>query len=126
MSVYVDMYHDRVKDLVEKHLSITRNGKLLLAVWYDRDNEKGDVNLFEVYEDFPDPGMGKLETFMFPSSSAFPMKGDLRLTITSPSELREAAERGDTILKSIQESPDLEVIYPEGGDLTTILREMSR
>ena len=74
MSVYIDMYRDQIKALVEQHRGIGRNGKLLIALWYDRDNEKGDVNLFEVYEDFPDPGLGKLETFMFPSSAAFRIK----------------------------------------------------
>lgn len=124
MAMYTTMYAEDVKELVEHHRASTRNGRLLFAGWYDRSNEKGDVNLFEVYEDFPDPGIGKLETFLFPSSSKFPIKGSLRLTVTSPSELREAASRNDPTLAQIMTSEDKEVIYPEGGDWNDIIKRL--
>lgn len=122
----VDLYSEQVRRLVDEHKKIKRNGQLLFAGWYDRDNQQGDVNLFEVYADFPDPGLGKLETFMFPSSAEFPMKpgGSLRLTITSPSELHEAASRKDATLASILDSSDTEVVYPKGANWRDTIEEL--
>lgn len=126
MSMYTSTYAEHVKELVELHRGSTRNGKLLFAGWYDRSNEKGDVKLLEVYEEFPDPGIGKLETFLFPSSSKFPIKGSLTLTVTSPSELQEAATRNDPTLAGILASSDKEVIYPEGGNWNDVIQGLIR
>ena len=126
MAVDVSMCAKHVKRLVEQHRKIRRNGKLLFAGWYDKDNDRGDVNLFEVYEDFPDPGLGRLETFMFPSSADFPVKGSLRLTVSSPSELLEAAARSDSTLAAILASADREVIYPKNGNWDSIIKDLSR
>ncbi|MCX6344665.1 MAG: hypothetical protein NT018_06290 [Armatimonadetes bacterium] len=105
-----------VNRLVDEHKKVTRNGNLLFAGWYDVDNKQGDVCLFEVYEDFPDPGIGKIETYLFPSSREFPIKGSLRLTITSPSELKEAASRDDAILAEITSSVNKRVLFPEDAN----------
>ena len=116
MSVDISSYAQQVRKLVARHRKLKRNGRLLFAGWFDRSNDEGDVNLFEVYEDFPDPGIGQLETFLFPSNADFPIKGALRLTVTSPSELRDAASRGDSILAAMMASPDREVLYPAKGN----------
>ena len=107
---------ERIRNLVEKHRSVDRNGKLLFAGWFDRSNLQGDVCLFEVFEQFPDSGIGRLDTYLFPSSQDFPMTGSLRLTVTSPTELREASANSDPTLEAVRSSTDREVIYPESED----------
>lgn len=126
MSVGTGTLAKQVKELVEHHKKLRRNGSLLFAGWYDRNNSSGDVNLFEVYESFPDPGIGRLETFLFPSTADFPLTGSLRLTVTSPTELRAAATRNDATLAEILASTDREVIYPEGTDWDEALRRLMR
>ncbi|MDO8588450.1 MAG: hypothetical protein Q7T82_15590 [Armatimonadota bacterium] len=126
MSVDVSTYAKQVRQLVEHHKKLKRNGKLLFAGWYDRENDSGDVNLFEVYEDFPDPGIGKLETFLFPSTADFQIRGSLRLTVTSPSELRDAAARDDSTLASIMNSTNREVIHPRNGNWDREIERLGR
>ena len=125
MLVDAKSYVDQVKRLVSHHKRLKRNGKLLFAGWYNKQNERGDVNLFEVYEHFPDPGLGKLETYLFPSTAEFPMKGALRLTVTSPSELKDAMARADNTLNSFLSYADREVIYPAGANWDEKIRELA-
>ena len=126
MLVDMNRLDKRVKQLVEHHKKTERNGRLLFAGWYERNNRRGDVNLFEVFEDFPDPGAGKLDSFVFSSSARFPVKGSLRLTITSPSELRAAAAQNDATLSQILQSQDKEVIYPEEAEWDEAIQELIR
>lgn len=126
MSINTNRLAEQVKQLVMQHKKLERNGKLLFAGWYDRKNDSGDVNLFEVFEEFPDPGVGKLETFLFPSSADFPIAGSLRLTVTSPSELRDAIAQSDATLAQIMESDDKEVIYPADVDWNETIARLAR
>ena len=126
MSVDMITLAEQVRQLVKQHEKLKRNGRFLFAAWHNRNNEAGDVNLFEVYEDFPDPGVGRLETFLFPSSTEFPIIGSLRLTITSPSEMHDAAAHDDATMTQIMSSEDREVIYPENADWDDAFARMRR
>jgi hypothetical protein len=98
-------YEKRVEELIRYHKEHKSEG-LLLAIWYNRTNKAGNVYLLEVYRDFPDPGQGRLETFDFSLSNRPPIKGRLKLTPTSPTELQEASRRHDRILAQIRRSRD--------------------
>jgi len=97
-----EFHEEQVRRLVDYHREHHRKDDLLLAVWYDRANRRGDVRLLEVYRHFPNPGNGRLETFDFPSTAKFPVKGKLSLTITSPDELRDAARMRDAVLEKVR------------------------
>jgi hypothetical protein len=126
MSVDVVSLDEQVRKLIAAHSKQTRNGRLLFAGWYDKNNLEGNVSLFEVYEDFPDPGCGKLETFVFPSTADFPISGKLKLTITSPSELHDAIAGDDITLGQILRMHEKEVIYPSGADWSDIFRDFGQ
>ena len=93
-----------VKDLVKSHSEIDRNGRLLFAGWYNIENKRGDVNLIEIFENFPDSGTGDIDTFTFPPSAKFPIKGKFKITITSPAELNEAKRKDNPIIRRIRNS----------------------
>lgn len=126
MSVGMSTLAKQVRQLVEHHKKLKRNGNLLFAGWYDKGNTSGDVNLFEIFEQFPDPGIGRLETFLFPSTTDFPLAGSLRLTVTSPSELRTAVAQSDETLAGILASRDKEVVYPENTEWDEAIERLSR
>ena len=126
VSVDIISLDEQVRKLVAAHSRQTRNGRLLFAGWYDKNNQDGNVSLFEVYEDFPDPGCGKLETFMFPSTADFSISGKLKLTITSPSELHDAIDRDDATLGQILKKDDKEVIYPSGANWSDLLLDFEK
>ena len=100
--VTTEFYEEQVRRLVDYHREHHEKDDLLLAIWYDRGNKRGDIRLLEVFRNFPDPGCGRLETFDFASTTSFPVKGKLSLTITSPDELRDAAARSDAILEKVR------------------------
>jgi len=116
MSVSTINLEEQIKRLVAEHAKQYRNGKLLFAGWHDKNNQNGDVSLFEIYESFPDPGYGQLDTYAFPSSPEFPISGMIKLTITSPTELRDAISQKNPTLLHILNSTDKEAIYPDGAD----------
>ncbi|MBM3240872.1 hypothetical protein FJZ31_31705 [Candidatus Poribacteria bacterium] len=83
----------RIKELVEHHIH-NQDNPLLLACWYNL-NEERDIYLLEVAEDVADSGDGTLDTFTFGMSRELGIPGALRVTYTSPEELRYAAQKAD-------------------------------
>ena len=83
----------QIKKLVEHHAQ-NQDNPLLLACWYNLDEEQ-DVYLLEVAEDVADSGDGTLDTFTFGMSRELRIPGVLRVTYTSPEELRYAAQQAD-------------------------------
>jgi len=83
----------RIKNLVEQHTH-NQDNPLLLACWYNL-NEQQDVYLLEVAEGVADSGDGTLDTFTFGMSRELGIPGVLRVTYTSPEELRYAAQEAD-------------------------------
>ena len=115
-SVYPEIYRHQVEELINSHLERNTDDVLLAAVWYDKSNKRGDINLLEIYASFPFTGQGELETFEFPSTADFPLEGKLKITITCPDELRSALLRKDRTLTKIRNAKDrqLFVFSPEG------------
>ena len=83
----------RVKEFVKYHAR-NRDNLMLFACWYNLDEEQ-DVYLLEVAEGVADSGDGTLDTFTFGMSDELGIPGMLRVTYTSPEELRYAAQKAD-------------------------------
>jgi len=103
---------DLVNDLVEAHRALQPGHHLLLAIWFNRDSEN-DIHLLEVFEPWPDSGLGQLDTFKYGPSATFPLPGRLHLTVAGPKDFRKACTIGHRLI--VQARADGEVVFPPAG-----------
>jgi hypothetical protein len=130
-------YPDRLEDverLIEQHRRLDRQ-QLLLAIYFDCQQDPGSVYLLEVISQFGyDEVSDDRELFemSYGSTDGFPLPSGSRLDIilTNPVELRAAVEQGWTslspLLAAIEAGPEhYRVVYhsDSGDELLGLLRQ---
>jgi len=96
------LYPEQVRKLIESHKEM-EDHKLLLAIWYDKDEQR-DIKILEVLEGFPSSDdETELFTTYFTSSSKFLIaaEGKLILSLTNPEEMKNAIKQKIPIIKEI-------------------------
>lgn len=101
-------YREMVRKLVAEHLEI-EDQPLLLALYYAPDRDKEDVFLLEVTENFAEGRVDENKELFEVAFSAtagvdIPAGRWLRLTLTSPNELRTALMEKWQLAKEIRDA----------------------
>jgi len=97
-----------VRDLVQAHRQLQEEHELLLVIWHDRGSRK-DINLLEVFEGWPESGIGELDSYAYGPSATFPLPGRLHLTLAGPKDFREACQRGHPLI--LRARADGEIVF---------------
>lgn len=88
----------------------SRYGDIIFIGWCMKLTIKNKIiNIFQIYEDFPNSN--RLNMDDFPLSSSAPFKGIMRLIITSPDELKYASAHNDEVYNEILSHGDMELIH---------------
>lgn len=93
-----EQLREMIDGLLKRHIKIGHD-RLLLAVWFGKKSQTGEVHLLEVFANQPPSFSGYLDTFEFGPSNRFPAR--LYLVVAAPEDLDTALANEDKTLRKI-------------------------